>query len=419
VVSALKTTGADALVAAAGSLPLEMLSNSNATLKQVVWVVEKTSRHMDWTDVPEGLGGSIDVSVWHETVQDHHGDAPTFPDLQSDQLGKIITLWDFEALQSGSKTPTESVIEFTQGNFAAAIAGLIAALPARQRLNSSDLFFSADSFTNTYSLCQTMAALFSGASLAITSVAGPDVDLTFAAKRISPTVVVASAQSAATLHAAATRSMQGGLAKLGYSMASRTLASGSMPSGSTFSSNATKSLVGSTPGTLRLLFISEKARTSNPPLSSHDLCDLRIFSGARVIYALTAAEVAGAVAQTHMFDYRKDETTKNRHSHFGIPLSCLEIKLVDSGDHKTTDDSAKGEVRRSLTTYNFQTNVVRLLSPDHLFLVDRLIFRSQALSAMTVHWLMYRNFLYGAIDVHSTCLVHSDTRKGVLWLAPS
>lgn len=351
VVSILKSTNADALVAAAGSLPLEMLSKGNSALKQLVWVVEKTSRHMDWTEIPEGLGGRIDVSVWHETVQDHQGDLPKFPDLQSSQLGKIVTLWDMDTVQSGSQAPNTEAVEFTHGNLVAAIGALIGAIPLRARLTSTDLFFSADSFTGTYSLCLTFAALFSGASLAITSVAGPAADLTFAAKQIAPTVVLASAQSASNLHAASAPAIKGGLAKITHSMQARSLAAGSMPKGGGASS-ATKTLIGSTTGTLRLLFISEKAGTSNPPLSSHDICDLRIFTGARVIYALTAAQVAGAVAQTHIYDYRKDESTKSKHSHFGIPLSCLEIKLVDAGDHKTTEeDNPKGEVSCKYPTW--------------------------------------------------------------------
>lgn len=322
-----------------------MLSKAKSSVKQLIWVVEKTSRHMDWTEVPEGLGGSIDVSVWHELVQDHSGDAPPFPELKSDQLGKIITLWDSESLQSGTKSPTNEVVEFTHGNFVAAIASLLAALPARQRLNAHDLFLSADSFTNSYALCLTLGALFSGASLAITSVAGPNADLTFAAKRIAPTVVVTSAQSAAELHAASAPKVKSGIPKLAHAFQSRSLQAGNMPSGGILSSNATKSLIGSTPGSLRLLFISNKAQTTNAPLSSQDLSDLRIFTGARVVYALTAAPVAGAVAQTHVYDYRSDEQNRNKNSHFGIPLSCLEVKLVDSGDHKTTNEKIEGQVR--------------------------------------------------------------------------
>jgi hypothetical protein len=51
---------------------------------------------------------------------------------------------------------------------------------------------------------------------------------------------------------------------------------------------------------------------------------MRIFTGARVLYALTAAKVAGALFQTHAYDYRRDSGP----SHFGPPLSSVEIKLV-------------------------------------------------------------------------------------------
>jgi hypothetical protein len=337
---------------------------------------------MDWTEIPEGVGRSIDVLVWHEIVQDHQGDIPAFPSIDSSQLGKIVTLWSEDEVQTGSASV--KITEFTHANFVAAMAGLISALPAKERLNSSDLFFSADAFTNSYSLCQTLVALYSGASIAINSVSGPSVDLTFAAKRIAPTVVVTSAHSAAELLGSASPQIQSGLPKLSHSMKSKSLAAGTMPKAGSFS-GSTKSLVGSTPGSLRLLFISEKARAGDPPLSTHDLCDLRIFSGARIVYALTAAPVAGAVAQTHIYDYRKDDGPRTKQSHFGIPLSCLEIKLVDTADHKTSDEVAKGEVSCTylICPNNYLTRC-RLLPLALRWLADKRIFKLPVLSVTIV-----------------------------------
>jgi hypothetical protein len=125
----------------------------------------------------------------------------------------------------------------------------------------------------------------------------------------------------------------------------RALADGSMPRRTglfAHLASATKAAVGSVPGTLRLLFVAEHVGCGTPPLSGADLCDLRAFTGARVVYALTAAKVAGAVAQTHVFDYRI--ASGKGHSHFGAPLGSVEIKLVDMGEHKTTDESPRGEV---------------------------------------------------------------------------
>lgn len=67
-----------------------------------------------------------------------------------------------------------------------------------------------------------------------------------------------------------------------------------------------------------------------PPLSSTMLSDLRIFTRARICYGLCTAKVAGAVAQTHVFDYRRVDGTG--YSHFGVPLSSVEVWLVDKGD---------------------------------------------------------------------------------------
>ena len=230
-------------------------------------------------------------------------------------------------------------------NFVAAIGALIAALPVRQRLNPSDLFLSADSWTNTYALCYTLAALFSHSSIAINSVAGSGIKLSLSARSVAPTVVVASAGTAASLHAETSPGITGGLKKIAHRVQTRALDAGHMPTDSILTRfNALhRAAVGTTPGKLRLLLVSEPAGAEAPPLSSDELSDLRVFTGARVVYALTHAKVAGAVAQTSIYDYRRDGV-KGKHSHFGIPLSSVEIKLVDMGSHKTTDESAKGEV---------------------------------------------------------------------------
>jgi hypothetical protein len=121
-----------------------------------------------------------------------------------------------------------------------------------------------------------------------------------------------------------------------------------------------RAAIGNTPGKLRLLLVSERAGAETPPLSSNDLSDLRIFTGARVIYALTAAPVAGAVAQSSMFDYRREGGSRNKHGHFGAPLSSVEVKLVDTATHKTTDDSAKGEVCLASPYQQYHMLTIRL-----------------------------------------------------------
>ncbi len=61
---------ADILVAGAGAVPLNELLSKYPSLKQVIWVVERTSRHMDWNEVPEGEGGKADIAVWHDIIDE-------------------------------------------------------------------------------------------------------------------------------------------------------------------------------------------------------------------------------------------------------------------------------------------------------------------------------------------------------------
>jgi hypothetical protein len=226
------------------------------------------------------------------------------------------------------------------------VGSLITALPGPHRFSASDSFLPADTFTNSYCLSLTLAALFSHATVIINSVAGPGVDLTLATRLIAPTIAVVSAETAAKLHSTTTTSVTGTLAKLAHSLETRMLTAGRLPTDTLLTRiNApTRATVGTSPGKLRLLFASERAGLNTPPLSSEDLSDLRIYTKARVVYALTAAKVAGAVAQTNIYDYRRGVTQSNKHSHFGVPLSSLEIKFKDNGPHKTTDEQSAGEV---------------------------------------------------------------------------
>jgi hypothetical protein len=231
-------------------------------------------------------------------------------------------------------------------NLAAAVGSLITSLPAAQRFNASDVFLPADAFTHSYSLCLTLAALFSHSTVIINSVAGPGVDLALATRSIAPTIAVVSAETAAKLHGTTSTTVISAPKKLAHYLETRMLAAGRLPTDNFLSrlNTPARAVIGTTPGKLRLLFVSDRAGLNTPPLSSKDLSDLRIYTNARVVYALTAAKVAGAVAQTHVYDYRLGLTPSTKHSHFGVPLSCVEIKVKDTPQHKTTDERAIGEL---------------------------------------------------------------------------
>lgn len=106
----LQKHNADCLVAAAGSLALEKVLNQYSGLQQVLWVAERSSRHMEWNEVPEGVGGKAEIAVWHE-ITDEKGDqrVSSLPaSIPEEELPSVFIV---------SKTPDSSdysTVAFTQ-----------------------------------------------------------------------------------------------------------------------------------------------------------------------------------------------------------------------------------------------------------------------------------------------------------------
>ena len=97
----LTDTNADIFVAAAGAIPLEGLLKYHSGLKQVIWVAERSSRHMEWNEVPEGVGGKADIAVWHEII-DEKGDSISSElpgSLGGDVTQTVITVWQTDSAQ--------------------------------------------------------------------------------------------------------------------------------------------------------------------------------------------------------------------------------------------------------------------------------------------------------------------------------
>ena len=184
-----------------------------------------------------------------------------------------------------------------------------------------------DSLTSIYPLVVTLSALFSHSSIALNSVAGSDADYDSAFQCVSPTVVVASAQTMVSAHRDISAKTKGNLYKIQLAFRARALTAGRMIHANTLLN----------PGTPRLIFISATTGPEASSLTIKQLNDLRLLTGARTVYALNASSVAGAITQTSVFDYRAKEYP-NRPSHFGSPLSSVELKVVDTPDFKISDD---------------------------------------------------------------------------------
>lgn len=340
LISMLRRSAVDTVVTASGSFPFDEVVKAYPSLRQLIWVVDEGSSHMDWNEVPEGMGGTVNVATWQEIIRD----APESAGAGLLPVDPGMTPKDVVAFWQSKPGQMEEMVRFSQANLVAGIAGQLAAFPAKERLNPADLFLPADSLIHIHTLTVTLAALYSNTSVALNSVAGQSPDLVLATQGVAPTVIVASPRTLLRTHEESTGKLGSPLAKAAHSLSTRTLTQDGIFSPanllSPFSSGA-RAAIGTTPGKLRLVYVAERAGSDAPHLSSKVLSDLRIFTGARIVYALAAAKVAGAVAQTAYFDYRLDAGGKG---HFGAPLTSVEVFLKDSGALKTTDDKVEGEV---------------------------------------------------------------------------
>ena len=339
LISMLRRSATDTVVTAPGSFPFDVIVKSYPALRQLIWVVDDGSKHMDWNEVPQGTGGTVNVSTWQDIINDSPLDAgKTLPPLEGQQEPRDITMfWQSKPGQQ------EEMVRFTAANLVSAIAAQLFAVPTSQRMGPSDVFLPADSLANTHTLVLTLAALYSNASVAFNSVAPQTDDLVLATRGVNPTILVATPAALLKTHAEASKRISSSLlARQRHWLQTRQLTQdGVMPAPS--ATNGKKPL--------RLILTADRAGTDTPKLSTAVLSDLRVFTGARIMYALTAAKVAGAAAQTSFYDYRVLEGDGDRCSHFGAPLTSTEILFRDTPQYKTTDECSQGEV----SCYSWET----------------------------------------------------------------
>ena len=360
LVSMLRRSAADTVITAPGCFPFDTVVQSYPALRQLVWVVDEGSAHLDWNEVPKGMGGSVNVSTWQEVVNDAPQTAGReLPPIEGQSQPRDVTVF-WEAFRaepsSSSEEPVaavasgaalEEMVRFTSSNIVSAVSSQLFAVPSAQRFGPSDLFLPADSLTHTHTLVLTLAALYSNASVVFNSVAPRATDLALATRGIAPTVVVANpAAVLATHNEAIDRLGNGPLATFLLGWQTRLLADGGViPVATSLVSrflDSVRPAIGKTPGKLRLLYVAERAGAGTPALSASVLSNLRVLTGSRVIYGLAGAKVAGAAAQTTFYDYR---IAPGKYAPFGSPLTSTEYLLRDKGEYKSSDEKLQGEVR--------------------------------------------------------------------------
>ncbi|OJJ41735.1 hypothetical protein ASPWEDRAFT_179439 [Aspergillus wentii DTO 134E9] len=332
----LQKAKADALIAEAGALDLSAVAKGNEQLTQVIWVAKLGSRHMDWNDIPGDLKGSLEVAVWHELVEE-----------KKDLAGLEVPSWDPSSPSPSVTTvwPSSSqegdFIEYGPENLVSGISALNTVLARNQRFNKDDLVLSVDSLSRTYPLCQVMAALFSNASIALNSVAGENVDFALATVGVSPTVIIASSRTMSDYHEKFMRPHSGIVSSISHWFQARKLDAGVMPSHNLTQVTNLGPIAELSIDKLRLLCISHRFDgDKDARLTSEQLTDLRIFTGARVVYALTGPGIAGAISQTNIFDYRRFQGP----SHFGSPLSSVEVVLTGVSEGNGPEAATEGNI---------------------------------------------------------------------------
>ncbi|KAI5307925.1 hypothetical protein KEM55_007038, partial [Ascosphaera atra] len=324
----LHEVNADTLIAEAGNTDLLVLLKSAHTLRNVIWVVKGGSSDVDWTETPN-IGRPIKITAWNGLLEENLSAASQeLPENDVAVPQPIISYW--------AQSPESGVlVEYDQKNVVSAIAAVASALPQSQRIKPDDTVLPVDSLCQPYALSVMLAALFLNASVVLKSVSGDDVDLMLAVNAVSPTIVVASSNAVSRYYREELKPSSNALTKAGCFMQRISLDKGVFPIDSLASRLTLSEL---SPG-LRLLLISQPIDAGKRShLSPQELSDLRCMLKTRVSYALTAPKVFGAVCQTNPYDYRRFAR-----SHFGPPLSSLELKVVD-GTSDEDDRVMEGKI---------------------------------------------------------------------------
>ncbi|KIX09245.1 uncharacterized protein Z518_00324 [Rhinocladiella mackenziei CBS 650.93] len=305
----LSKISADHVIAEAGTLDLDDLQSSNKGIKSIIWVTKPGSLHMNWSeDAPAGYT----IGSWQELVEKNKRTTNSEV-LPLDKDSQVPPVSMFYPTASGSydlvKYSSEAIISGT--------AALQATLTRTHKLSPTDTLLPTTRLTDSYTLCWTLAALYSNASLSLNSVSGDDIDLVHASSLTNPTIVIASPPTVKSYLSHPATTLPSGLSRY---MSTRTLQAGNLPAKSGDPSTSALSK-------LRILLIPQSTTLASAThLSSSTLHTLRTHLKCRIGYALTTPSVAGAIAQTNILDYRD----KGSKVCVGGPLSSVEVHL--SGD---------------------------------------------------------------------------------------
>ncbi|KAL7274957.1 hypothetical protein RUND412_002111 [Rhizina undulata] len=331
----LKRITPDILIAPAGQLPLSDLEGVKLT--EVIYVVEPGSQHLDWSSPP---GASVKCSVYHDAIKTPAIPAPADLDLTAPALVII------GGKQASAQKKDLEIIEFTHKNIISGVASTITSLPPSQKLSKADVFTPADTLSDLFTRTHLLAALASGATLALTPVAGKNVPLSRILASAHPTVIVASPETLKEIHRDTTSGQMELWHKLIHWFQRQTLSQGRIPAGNFLTRLNDYTRPVSSDSKLRIVFVAEPAGDpESATLTEEELIDLRVFFTARVVYTLKSHKVAGAIAMRNVFDYGVLGQKTGRCAHFGGVCPGAEVRTADWGEYTAGDEGgARGEI---------------------------------------------------------------------------
>jgi len=328
VASLLKRSKADVLIAPAGDLALNDVDGASS-IKEIIYVVEPGSQHLDWTSP----NGKVKTSVYHDVIK-----TPSTGAGNVDLDGPAIIV--FGSKYIGEERSIE-IAEFNHKQIIAGVASTIASIkPGPETLKPDDIFVPVDTLSDIYTRIFTYAALASGTTVALNPVAGVHANLEVCIKNVRPTVIVASTSTLAYTASDTAGSRIEIWHNILHYFQCRTLESGRIPKGNALIrfNDYTRPNVGE-PSRLRLVFSAEAAGDPDShPLNSEDLNDLRACFGARVVYGLKHHKVAGPINQQHVYDYRVQPQTPKPSKKKDIPRKCAHFGGVTPGCEVFTRD---------------------------------------------------------------------------------
>lgn len=328
----LKQTNPDVLIAPGGLLPLDELKG--VTLKELIYVVEAASSHLDFSSPDTNSKTYADI-VSREGIEPVN-------DLEVDLSAPSVIICG-PSTRAGIET-----VSFNHRNIIAAIASLNAALPKSVGYNADDTFVPADSLADLYTRIHLYTALAAGSTIALNPIAGRHASLIKTVKNVNPTIIAASTEA---LHAAL-RETRGSMIEMWHRMIHwfqlRTLSEGQIPKGNFWTriNDYTRPALGNR---LRLVFTAESANEDDTTILSEDeLNQMRAHLQAHIVYGLKSHKVAGPITLWNIYDYR----VRGEGTHFGSVTPALEVKLVDSPEYKVKESGCGDIVISGMTIGN-------------------------------------------------------------------